>query len=109
MLTTSLQATNFSSANNVCNFNEGAMVVELKGGVLRYIIGDYAMHKPPVHMNYSKGKLMLSNMDKMNVSKVWQFESNRSIFGGRINSPLTFDLTSKYGSYAPFNVYELCR
>lgn len=119
MLTTSVQATSYGSANKVCDFNGSAMVVELKGNVLRYIIGDYAMHKPPTSKNYSKGQLMLSDMSRMNVVKIWQFEdqvnkvgnfaqSNGS-FSGKINTPLTFDLTSEYGSYAPFNVYELCR
>ena len=104
----SVQATNYSSANKVCNFNGEAMVVELKGGVLRYIIGDYAMHKPP-SINYSKGDLILSNMHKMNVKKLWQFESIHSSFGSRIVSPSYFSLTGDYGSYAPFNIYELCR
>lgn len=103
------QANNYGSTNKVCEINGDNMVIELSGGVLRYIIGDWAYHTPPKNKNYSKGDLQISNLNSMNVVKKWYFPPNTGSFGARINSPLQFDLTGRYGTYGPFNVYKLCK
>jgi hypothetical protein len=107
VMTNTTQATNYGSANKVCTINGDNMVIELQGSVLRYIIDDYAYHTPPNDRNYSKGDLYVSNLNSMNVVKIWHFPENTGNFGARINSPLKFDLTGRYGTYGPFNVYSL--
>ncbi len=98
-----------ATASENCQFNGNRMIVELKGGVLRYIYDNKATAYSHSNKVFKKGKLMLENMTKMNVQKRWFYKLDGENYDWlNDGSYLVFDLTGDSGNYSPFNVYELC-
>lgn len=104
-----LLSTQTTTASENCQFNGNRMIVELKGGVLRYIYDDKVTAYSHSNRIFKKGKLMLENMTKMNVTKRWHYRLNNNQYDFLLDgSYLIFDLSGTAGSYGNFNVYELC-
>jgi hypothetical protein len=101
--------TQTATASENCQFNGNRMIVELKGGVLRYIYDNKATAYSHSNKVFKKGKLMLENMTKMNVQKRWFYKLNNNKYDfNNYSSSLIFDLTGTSGGFDNFNVYELC-
>ena len=88
--------------NKICKFDQDNMVVAVngsKGYVNRFVTGNFVSHYPPT--GTTRGKLRSSNIEKLNIKKLWNDYRNNIAFKSIV------EIDYSYGK-GLMNIYEIC-